>query len=309
MALTAFCLILVSVGGARAGGITGIVAFGDSLSDTGNVYTATGGAIPAPPNEYFQGRFSNGPNWVEYLAKDLGMAAPTPSLLGGTDYAWAGAQTGAGTTSLGGVLQVPNMGTQISGYLASNTPSSTQLFAIWGGGNDAIFGSQPNPVTSVTNIGQDITMLAQNGAKQFLVLNLPPLNQIPLASTLPPAQQAGLAAFSQAFNQLLPPELAQLQHSLGVQIHLADVNTLFNSVIADPALYGFTNVTGSAINPSLDGMGYLFWDQEHPTTAADQLIGALGAQAVPEPSSLAIFGCLIGAGALYIKRRSRIAAS
>jgi phospholipase/lecithinase/hemolysin len=45
--------------------------FGDSLSDTGNVYTVFGpGYVPAP---YYDGRFSNGPVWVEHLA-----AMPTP---------------------------------------------------------------------------------------------------------------------------------------------------------------------------------------------------------------------------------------
>jgi hypothetical protein len=48
----------------RAGDITGIVSFGDSLTDTGNYYTATG--EPAAP--YYDGRFSNGSLWVEYLA-------------------------------------------------------------------------------------------------------------------------------------------------------------------------------------------------------------------------------------------------
>src|SRR5262245_37490212 len=49
-----------------------VVVFGDSLSDTGNVFTVTepvlAEAIPVSP-PYFQGRFSNGPVWVERLAE------------------------------------------------------------------------------------------------------------------------------------------------------------------------------------------------------------------------------------------------
>jgi phospholipase/lecithinase/hemolysin len=309
MALTAFWLLAVSCGGARAGQITGIVAFGDSLSDTGNVYAATGQTQPAPPNEYSPGRFANGPVWVEYLASDMHVPAPTPSIAGGTDYAWGGAQTGTGTVLLGGLLPVPNIGTQISQYLSAHTPSPTQLFTIWGGANDVLFGTQPNPLTSVSNIVQDITALAQAGGKQFMVLNLPLLNEIPLASTLSAAQQAGLAQFSLAFNQLLGPTLGQLQQSLGVQISLVDVNSLFNAAVANPAQFGFTNVTTPAINSSLDGTGLLFWDAEHPTTEADQLIGGLAAQAVPEPSSLVVFGSLICGASVWIKLRRRTAAS
>src|SRR5271166_1435683 len=105
----------------QAGDITGIVAFGDSLSDTGNTYLAYG-YPPSPP--YYQGHYSNGPIWLEYLAGQLGVAAPTPSQgkPAGTDYAWGFAQTGPEytTTPLPSNPMVPNIGTQISTYLASS---------------------------------------------------------------------------------------------------------------------------------------------------------------------------------------------
>ena len=44
-----------------------IVAFGDSLSDTGNIFRDL--AFPPPP--YFEGRSSNGILWLEYLANDM----------------------------------------------------------------------------------------------------------------------------------------------------------------------------------------------------------------------------------------------
>ena len=95
----------------RAGMITGIISFGDSLSDVGNTYLAAG--IPQSP-PYYQGHYSNGPIWLEYLASKLGVAAPAPSLAGGLDNAWGGAQTGDGLSFMG----TPNIGIQISTYLA-----------------------------------------------------------------------------------------------------------------------------------------------------------------------------------------------
>ncbi|KAJ9049303.1 hypothetical protein DSO57_1025902 [Entomophthora muscae] len=47
-----------------------IVSFGDSITDTGNLYRMTSGRDPSR-QEYYNGRFSNGPTWVEYLAKLL----------------------------------------------------------------------------------------------------------------------------------------------------------------------------------------------------------------------------------------------
>src|SRR5271166_6446061 len=177
----------------RAGDITGIVAFGDSLSDVGNYYIMTGGVNPIPPilypggsypgGSYDPGHFSNGPIWLEYLANSLGVAAPTPSLAGGTDYAWGGAETGSGPSA---IYNTPNIGMQISTYLASNTPNSTQLFTIWGGANDFLHGGQTNPVIPVDNLISEITTLAAAGGKQFLVPNLPLLGDLPAIYALGP---------------------------------------------------------------------------------------------------------------------------
>ena len=56
-----------------------IYAFGDSLSDNGNVFAATGMGFPPAP--YAQGRFSNGPVWAENLAESdvLMLLYPKPS--------------------------------------------------------------------------------------------------------------------------------------------------------------------------------------------------------------------------------------
>jgi outer membrane lipase/esterase len=58
------CLVLVvSAPRPYAGELTQIVAFGDSLIDTGNFFAASGQTTPASP-PYFNGRWTNGPAWV-----------------------------------------------------------------------------------------------------------------------------------------------------------------------------------------------------------------------------------------------------
>lgn len=54
---------------------TRIVAFGDSLTDTGNVLNLLGNLAVGPP--YFQGCCSNGSLYVERLAERLAIASPT----------------------------------------------------------------------------------------------------------------------------------------------------------------------------------------------------------------------------------------
>jgi phospholipase/lecithinase/hemolysin len=83
---------------APASAYTDMFAFGESLSDAGNAtianYAATGKIVPVPP-PYSLGRFSNGPTWVEDLYQNyLHFGMLTPSLVGGRNYAVAGAQTG-----------------------------------------------------------------------------------------------------------------------------------------------------------------------------------------------------------------------
>ncbi len=309
MAVIALGLITSAGGQARADQITGIVSFGDSLSDVGNDYLASGGTQPSPAANYSQGRFTNGGNWLDYLAHDLGVAAPKASLAGGADYAFGGATTGSGTTTYAPGETAPNVGSQIATYLSTNTPTAGELFTIWAGANNLLIGNQSNPLIPAQDIAKEITTLAAAGAKQFLVPNLPLLGEIPASSGLTLAQRQGLDAWSVGFNQTLQAEASSLQKSLGVQIHVVDIQGLFQKVLANPANYGFTNVTGSAINSSLNGMGYLFWDVEHPTTAADALIAEVAAQEVPEPSMLLVFAMSIGGVAAMVKFRGRVVAT
>jgi phospholipase/lecithinase/hemolysin len=60
-----------------------IVSFGDSISDhgnDGNFFNALGLPFPFQPEEFYpDGRFSNGPMWIESFAEGLGLAIPTLS--------------------------------------------------------------------------------------------------------------------------------------------------------------------------------------------------------------------------------------
>ncbi len=272
---------------ARADFINQLVVFGDSLSDVGNTYAAAG----TPPAPYYQGRYSNGPIWVERLASRLGIATPTPSLLGGTDYAFGGAETGTGFSPKG----VPNLLTQVGSYLASNTPKASQLFVLWAGANN-FFDGQTNPLVPVTDIGHAIAALAASGAKDFLVPNYTDLGKTPYGLSSSPAVQQGLTALTKGYNQALAAELTQLQSTLGVQITQLNTYGTFQSIINNPSAYGFSDVTTSAVGDGNFGApGYLFWDDVHPTTAGHQIIGdAAYAAIAPEPTSLALLST--GAG-------------
>ena len=77
-------LVLSTAVPAVAGHFARLVAFGDSLSDTGAVFAVTQGAVPPSP-PYYAGRFSNGPVWPEYLGAALSLPVE--------NFAYGGAQT------------------------------------------------------------------------------------------------------------------------------------------------------------------------------------------------------------------------
>src|SRR5208283_619970 len=126
--------VTASLGYASAPAYTNLFAFGDSLSDAGNLYIADGGTLPVSP--YSTGHFSNGPTWVEDLSGKLGLGTLTPSLAGGNDFAVGGAQTGETPIEGANPIDLPG---QIGAYaLLHPTPVSGALYTLDIGANDIL---------------------------------------------------------------------------------------------------------------------------------------------------------------------------
>ena len=129
-------LTVAAVGGvasaASAQSYNRLVVFGDSLSDNGNLFAATGGASPTAPN--FQGRFSNGQVFTELLGFNAGRSAAGASVTGSINYAYGGARTDSSAFP-------PGMRNQLLAYTgAGGTFRSTDLVSILGGANNIFQG-------------------------------------------------------------------------------------------------------------------------------------------------------------------------
>src|SRR6185503_1093164 len=130
-----------------------IYGFGDSLTDTGN--------NPAPAALYFQGRYSNGQLWIEYLSTQLGLAYNAAN-----NHAQSGGET---SDALAQVRQ-----------FAAPANASRSLFVVWSGGNDFIhnFSKGADDIfwnnliaQSVANLSNAVSVLYADGARVIVVPN------------------------------------------------------------------------------------------------------------------------------------------
>lgn len=260
-------------------GIDSLIVFGDSLSDTGNFYAHTGQMSPPSP-PYSQGRFSNGPMWVDYLRGYLGLDSAQVR-----NYAVGGATSSAhnvsSPTASGLTQELALFAQEVS---AGFTPSPNALFTLWIGGND--FGANrqlvPTVPDAMANIENALRQLVLRGAQRILVPNLPDLGGTPvIQDELDPDVIVAARVGTIGFNANLHALLGRLERELGVDLILFDAFDLFEQIVADPPAFGFTDTHGACYESTTGAVcsnpdTHVFWDFIHPSTTAHRRI-ALGA--------------------------------
>lgn len=286
--LLGFCLIffslLLSNVAYAQNSLDGVVVFGDSLSDNGNLYKMTQGKVLGAP--YYLGRCSNSYVWVEILTKELHFS---PQQL--DDRAIAGAQTNGSHPP--GAIQ------QIQRYIGENpTLDPNRLYILWIGGNNYLyhpFGRSHRVNKTISDINKAITLLAKHGARYILVPNLPDIGANPLAAKLQQKHphlglKANLTQLSLKHNEKLAKDLPALQKKLGPNVEILMMNdyALMETVEVDPSKYGIKNLHDACYNASklFQGGGtvckdpnqYLFWDAVHPTFTGHEALAGLALQ-------------------------------
>ncbi|MDI1353167.1 MAG: SGNH/GDSL hydrolase family protein [bacterium] len=266
-----------------------IVVFGDSLSDNGNLYEFMKHQLPQSP-PYFEGRFSNGPVWIEHLISSY-YPADASSHLQNFAYGGAGVSEEEEDDALFTIRR------EVESYLISHhdIASDDSLFVVWIGANNYLGAPAESDKTLIdVNVGitHSIQRLVDKGAKHFLILNLPNLGDTPAAKEFDSIE--ALTNYSTQHNDMLKSsvEAFKVEHP-EIEWLYFDLGTMFSKVMVDPAAYGFSNITDACTNiettetnSSLLKMvsnvspktakdacnGYLFFDLVHPTGLAHQMI-------------------------------------
>jgi outer membrane lipase/esterase len=263
-----------------------LVVFGDSLSDNGNLYAASGNTQPTSP-PYFQGRFSNGPVFTELLGFNAGRSAAGAPRTGSINYAYGGARTDSSAFP-------PGMRNQLLQYTGGGgTFSSTDLVSILGGANNifqavptaAVSGNpagaiQPVALAAAADINFIVNSVATAGAGTILVGNLPNLAITPQFNQGPNAAAAPLADFAgtQFNGALLSGLMTTAAARPGTNIILMDLYKIGTTLANNPGAFGLTNAKDACFNGvtvcATPGT-YLYWDGVHPTAAGHQLLARL----------------------------------
>lgn len=249
----ALAVAITASSAAQAQQFSEVVSFGDSLTDAGNValidgnpYTAVGNSWTTNPDSVY----------AQYVSEMFGLGAQTNSLSGGTNYAFAGAcAIKNGTATLAGpftcYLPFPSATDQITAYLTAKggVADPNAIYTVWAGANDVMTGAAISAGAAQAYAGQAAVTsaglagkLLQAGAKTVVVFNLPDFGKLPTHISAGPAAATGATALTTIYNDYYQQALATLPDG----IVAINVFGLFNEVLANPGLYGFTNTTGMA---------------------------------------------------------------
>ena len=283
--------------------------FGDSLSDVGNLFGATGGDYGALASPFYQGRFSNGPLYVEVLAAELGLGAIIPSKLGGNDYAWAGAFVGHDRSELGGLIKIPSIRSQVDEYLASAGgvadpqalyvfyPGPAELDSFLDQGLDATSGQVPvNRTVLAAKDALQILMAA--GAVYIIVANMPDLNLVP--------QHAGKPGASELCIQYNDKWKAIIDSINNPHIVYFDLFSLFKHIRTDFKVVDIACFNQSRRTLCQDPENYLFFDGLHPTAVGHRVLGLALLAALKERFAVRVFktwGALKGTYPSYVQNK------
>ncbi|WP_298161547.1 SGNH/GDSL hydrolase family protein [Brevundimonas sp.] len=259
-----------------------LVVLGDSLSDNGNLYLASGGTQPPSP-PYFQGRFSNGRVFTELLG--FNAANFNGSVTGSINLAYGGSRTD------NNIAFPPGMRQQLTTYLArGGVFGPNDLVSVLGGANN-IFqalpaaGASAAPTAAITptltaavaDMNFLVNDIAGRGAGTILVTNLPRLGITPQFRTTTASPLADYAGST--FNSGLQTALmATAAARPNTNIILFDLAKVSDTLAANPGRFGLTNVTDACFNGvtvCANPDSYLYFDGVHPTAAGHRLVATL----------------------------------
>lgn len=299
--------------------LAGTFVFGDSSVEQGNLYARPGFDRSGSPYYAPDGfsRESNGPVWIEHLAKGMAPSVSAPIGSRNVNFAYSGATSS--DDNIAGPVTGTGLNAQIDDFAARGLRGEKDdLFVVAIGTNDFIrdLGTRDMRETSaevISNIEAGLDRLAGFGAGRVLVEDVPNLHRAPAFDGLvPPEDEAEFdKIMSGALDQHRSDQIAALRAQnarlSGTDIVTVKVSRLFDHVLQNAKALGFSNVTDACYDEAAGTLcsndrdiqnSYLFFDGLHLTEAGQKiqadyyraLLEQLDGSAHSLPQSMAEFG-------------------
>ncbi|WP_431849107.1 autotransporter domain-containing protein [Allosphingosinicella sp.] len=300
MCAAAFAALLAPAA-AEAQRVNRIIALGDSYIDDGNVFELTGTPRPAI---YPNGRFSNGTNLVDTMARELNV----PVL----NFGIGGAVARAQNTTL---PQVQAFDLQVQSFLAGGGPAAfprsdrtfapDDLLVLNIGANDARayernLGLNPTAAQITTlqagvpgqaqlaagDAIRNLNLLVGAGVQNMTVLG-GDVGRLPEVRGLPVAAVG--SAYSNAYNGLIQQAVAGYA-AQGVTVNYLDINRIGDVVEANLAAFGLQSAGACptacvTTNPELLDRFLFYVDQVHLTSRGFEIVGLYAVSQLEAPLS------------------------
>lgn len=291
-----------------------LYVFGDSLVDAGNINTITGGTVPNRAQGYFDGRFTNGYNYVDYINQQLFDTATRASLRGGNNFAYGGARVVTDARDA-----IPDLNPQVASYLtrAGTQADPNALYILNAGGND-IFAlgraaGDPTQLLPFTNSADYVNAILDQYTGAVLTLNQRGARNIVITGIPNSSVQ-----FARDLDAVLQARLQGLDLAAGTNLFRYSYIDFFDRVATNPGSLGLpplrTDRSCIQLQAQATGcVGIFSFDGTHPTAAVqralfEDMTRQFGLASVPEPQSWALMIAGFGlAGAAVRRRAARVA--
>lgn len=298
----ALAVLLSFSGAVNAQNFSSMVVFSDSGSDNGRSkylpLTKSGAVATVTANN---GAYTTNPGqvWTDQLGNKFGFAVkPSTAPGGGTNYSAGGAQISHSSAT----SNAWSATSQVNAYLTATggRADPNALYVVWIGSNDiktntsGPLGNSVGNSTKLDTLAAQTTALVESlsnaGAKNILVPNLRAIDTTNNLLASGNAVDLNVPASRAYYSQQVWNNLA----GKGIKFIPADVNSVYNDMIANPGRYGFVSVSvrtpacgtttasyncgpANLVNPTAD-QTYLFADGPlsatgggHLTTAGHQV--------------------------------------
>ncbi|CAO3612208.1 unnamed protein product [Mucor hiemalis] len=263
MRLTAIASLVALSAASASAAYDKVILYADSFSDNGNDYSHSK-FPPSPP--YYEGRFSNGPTWAEYVAKNISIPF--------SNNGYGGATTNnEDAYSKFNNWTVPGLKQQVATLDTKGTSNSLYIIEIgYNDLNSIVNPDQYNVVNKnytyekvAANVVSSVKdIITKFNATDFIIMNVAPFDRWPVIKEADKSKTNELITTYNAYAE------AELKKIPNVKFTFVDSHAWFVEQLDHPEKLNLSTTNGPCVpgigntDACSDPQNHFFFDSYHP---------------------------------------------